>query len=139
MSRYFHEHRVRYRECDPMGVVYHAHYIDYFEIARTEALRSQGISYKSLEDHGTIMPVLDLAVRYFSPARYDDLLEIQCDVTMSDSKVRVLFDYEVRRKGESEILVSGHVRLCFFDSARRRPIPAPDWVLASFPQKKSGE
>jgi acyl-CoA thioester hydrolase len=116
-----------------MGVVYHAHYIDFFEAARTEALRSNGIAYKSLEDKGIIMPVLDVAVKYRSPARYDDLLEIQCDVQLSDSKVRVLFTYEVRRKGESKVLVSGHVRLCFFDSDRNRPTRAPDWVLESFP------
>ena len=129
VHRYNHEHRVRYRECDPMGIVYHAHYIDMFEAARTEALRATGVSYRQLEEKGYFMPVLDLSVKYNSPARYDDLLIVQCDVTLSDSRVRILFDYEVRRKGESPLLVSGHVRLCFFDRQRERPCPAPEWLL----------
>lgn len=120
-----------------MGIVYHAHYIDYFEFARTEALRSSGLSYKSLEDSGIIMPVLDLVVRYHSPARYDDLLEIQCDMQLSDSNVRVRFDYEIRRKGEAQLLVSGHVQLCFFDAARKRPTAAPDWAMKLFAQHRS--
>ena len=79
MKTFIHEHRVRYRECDPMGIVYHTHYIDYFEVARTEALRSRGLSYKSIEDGGVYLLVLDLSTKYSSPARYGDLLEIQCD------------------------------------------------------------
>lgn len=111
-----------------MGIVYHTHYIDYFEVARTEALRSSGFTYKSLEDTGIVMPVLDLAMQFSSPARYDDLLEIECEMTFSDSRVRVRFEYKVRRKGEDQVLVRGHVRLCFFDSQRSRPVPAPEWV-----------
>ena len=58
MIRYVYRHRVRYRECDPMGVVYHTHYADYFEAARTEALREIGLAYKTLEEAGVQMPVI---------------------------------------------------------------------------------
>ena len=129
MKTFIHEHRVRYRECDPMGIVYHTHYIDYFEVARTEALRSHGLSYKSIEDGGVYLLVLDLSTKYSSPARYDDLLEIQCDVSLSESRIRILFEYTIRRKGEEQILVTGHVRLCFFDRERSRPVPATESVL----------
>jgi len=112
-----------------MGVVYHTHYIDYFEVARTEALRSEGLSYKSIEDSGFYLLVLDLATKYSSPAHYDDLLEIQCDMSLSESRIRMLFEYTVRRKGEEKILVTGHVTLCFFDRKRSRPIQAPESVL----------
>jgi len=61
---YTYEHRVRYRECDPMGVVYHTHFVDYFEAARTEALREMGLAYKALEDRGVMMPVVDLGVQF---------------------------------------------------------------------------
>jgi acyl-CoA thioester hydrolase len=115
-----------------MGIVYHTHYIDFFEVARTEALRSTGVTYKSIEDGGVYLLVLDLATKYASPARYDDLLEIQCNMSLSDSHVRILFEYTVRRKGEEKILVTGHVRLCFFDRERKRPIPAPDSLLERF-------
>ncbi|MEM8487002.1 MAG: thioesterase family protein [Bacteroidota bacterium] len=124
MVTYNYQHRVRYRECDPMGVVYHAHYIDYFEAARTEALRDMGIVYKKLEDDGVQMPTIDLAVKYRQPARYDDLLEIK--VILKDKPgVRIRIDYEVRRVNEETLLTTGHVTLCFMDIERKRPVMAP--------------
>ncbi len=108
-----------------MGVVYHAHYIDYFEAARTEALRDMGVIYKELEDQGIQMPTVDLAVRYRQPARYDDLLEIRV-LLKEKPRMRIRIDYEVRRVGESDILTTGHVTLCFLDVARQRPVLAPE-------------
>ena len=72
MFSFTYRHRVRYRECDPMGVVYHGHYLDYLEYARTEALRNAGLPYRQLEESGIIMPVVDISIRYLSPARYDE-------------------------------------------------------------------
>lgn len=124
-------HRVRYRECDPMGVVYHAHYLDYFEYARTEALREMGLAYKSLEEQGVILPVIDLAVQYKRPAHYDDLLAITTHVA-GPPGVRLRLGYDVRREGEPEVLATGHVTLCFVDAATRRPISPPAEVQALF-------
>ncbi|MFK7848641.1 MAG: acyl-CoA thioesterase [Rhodothermales bacterium] len=124
MIVYNYQLRVRYRECDPMGVVYHAHYIDYFEVARTEALRDMGIVYKSLEDEGIQMPTIDLAVKYKQPAHYDDLLEIRI-ILKEKPKTRIRVDYEVRRVNEEDILTTGHVTLCFMDVKRKRPVLAP--------------
>lgn len=126
LLEYIHTHRVRYRETDPMKIVYHTHYLDYFEVARTEALRSLGLPYKSLEDAGIIMPVVDLSLNFRSPARYDDVLEIRTVMTASPTITRVTFNYETRRKNETEILVTGHVTLCFIDVERNRPIRAPE-------------
>ena len=128
---YPHHHRVRYRECDPMGVVYHTHYLDYFEAARTEALREWGLVYRELEESGIIMPVVDVRVRYHRPARYDDLLAITARFP-EDVSTRVRIEYETRRDGEEPVLVSGHVTLCFVETERRRPIPAPDQVTDIF-------
>ena len=133
MFIYRYRHRVRYRECDPMSVVYHTHYLDYFEAARTEALREMGLPYKMLEDQGIIMPVVDLAVQYKFPAHYDDLLEITT-LFAEVPRVRVPISYEVRRVDEPHILVTGHVTLCFFDQARNRPIPIPESVRTLFEQ-----
>ena len=131
MIRYVYRHRVRYRECDPMGVVYHTHYVDYFEAARTEALREMDLAYKTLEEAGVQMPVIDLAVQYRRPAAYDDLLEIA--VLMADvPTTRARIDYEVRRAGEASLLVTGHVTLCFIDIQRGRPIRAPQRVTDVF-------
>jgi len=124
-------HRVRYRECDPMGVVYHTHYIDYFEVARTEALREMGLAYKTLEDAGVMMPVIDLAVQYKRPARYDDLLAIT-SIVRERPRMRLRIDYEVRKAETQPILVTGHVTLCFVDAEHRRPMPAPLRVVEMF-------
>jgi len=71
------EIRVRYQETDAMGVLHHANYITYFEIGRTELLRSTGISYKDLEDQGILMVIVKIGVRYRRPANYDDGLTWQ--------------------------------------------------------------
>ncbi|MDZ4700915.1 MAG: thioesterase family protein [Rhodothermales bacterium] len=131
MFVYTYLHRVRYRECDPMGVVYHTHYLDYFEASRTEGLRELGLAYKTLEDEGIRMPVIDLAVQYKRSAQYDDLLEIKT-VFAGVPSTRIRIDYEVRRQGEPDLLVSGHVTLCFFDAARNRPVVAPARIRRLF-------
>ncbi len=128
---YTHPHRVRYRECDPMGVVYHTHYLDFFEVGRTEALRDVGIRYRDLEDEGIIMPVVEVEVQYHGPAHYDDLLRVDVHFEHPPT-VRVPIDYTVRRDGEDEVLVSGHTTLCFMDTARRRPTQAPAAVRDAF-------
>ena len=127
MVRHIYRHRVRYRECDPMGVVYHSHYLDYFEAARTEALRSFGVTYRELEENGVMMPVIDLNVRYRRPAHYDDMLEITSRYE-EVPQTRIAIPYEVRRADEPTLLVEGQVTLCFMDAERRRPCSAPEWV-----------
>lgn len=123
-------HRVRYRECDPMGVVYHAHVLDWFEAARTEALRSAGLPYRELEESGVIMPVVEAAVRYHRSVHYDDLIEIEA--TFPEVGVRVPVDYAVRVAGEDRVRISGRVTLCFVDAERGRPVPPPASVRAAF-------
>lgn len=116
-----------------MGLVYHGHYVDYFEAARTELLREMGLAYKDLEDSGIIMPVVDLSVQYRRPAYYDDVLEIVTRVRdVPETRVRI--EYEVRRTGERRNLVTGHVTLCFVDPDRNRPIRAPERFRALFVQ-----
>ena len=130
MLSYVHRHRVRYRECDPMGVVYHAHVVDWFEAARTEALREAGLPYRELEESGVIMPVVDLSVKYHASVFYDDLVEVEA--SFPSVGVRLPIDYAVRRVGEEKVLISGRVTLCFVDRERRRPVAPPDRVRAVF-------
>lgn len=128
---YSHRHRVRYRECDPMGVVYHTHYLDYFEVARTEALREVGVRYRDLEDDGIIMPVVEVQVQYRGPAHYDDLLVVDVRFEQMPT-VRVPIDYTVHREDEDEPLVTGHTTLCVMDAGARRPIRPPEMVREAF-------
>jgi acyl-CoA thioester hydrolase len=71
------EIRVRYQETDNMGVVYYANYFAWFEVARTEYFRSEGISYRNIEEKGMYMMVAEASCRYKAPARYDDIVRIE--------------------------------------------------------------
>ena len=81
--------RVRYNECDSMGVVHHSVYPIWFEMGRTELLREQGGCYRDLEEQGLFLAVSELCIKYKSPARYDDILELSTildDVTRARIK-----------------------------------------------------
>jgi acyl-CoA thioester hydrolase len=107
-----------------MSIVYHVHFIDHFEVGRTELLRENGINYRELEDSGILIQVVEVNVRYHKPAYYDDVLEI---TTIMEKPPKVTIDLinEIRRHGEEDLLVSGKVKLCFVDKQRRRPIRPP--------------
>ena len=76
MIRYTTQIRVRYRDTDQMGVVYHGVYLEFFETGRTEFLRDAGMAYSSIEDTGIMLPVLEATLTMKRPARYDDLLTV---------------------------------------------------------------
>lgn len=118
-------YRVRFRECDPMGIVFHTHYLDWFEYARTEALRDLGLPYIVIQDSGTTLPVVDLAIKYHESARYDDSIIIETLPQLSESKLRLTCSYRILRAADLRLLVTGHVTLCFIENARTRPVPAP--------------
>ncbi|MCZ8513422.1 thioesterase family protein [Paenibacillus filicis] len=99
-----HELRVRYQETDQMGVVYHANYLNWFEIGRTELIRRLGMSYQSLERQGLLLPVTHAELDFHRPARYDDLVTV-CTKITHYTNLRLEFASEIRR-GE-ELLVSG--------------------------------
>ena len=112
---------VRYAETDQMGVVHHAVYPIWFEIARTEYIKAVGMSYSEMEREGVMLPVTAISCRYRLPAKYDDVLEITARITRF-SPARIEFIYEVRRKGEPEILTTGTSAHGFVDSETFRPL-----------------
>ena len=91
--------RVRYAEVDRMGFLHHSNYLVYFEQGRTELLRSQGYSYRDLEDQGFLLVLTRVQVRYKSPAFYDDLLTLRTTVVRT-TLVKMEHRYEVYRGGE---------------------------------------
>ena len=98
--------RVRYSETDQMGVVYHANYFVWFEVGRTDFLRSTGWSYRELEAEGISLPVIQAQCEYRLPARYDDELEVRTSGTIL-THVRVEFTYEIVRIADGALLVTG--------------------------------
>jgi acyl-CoA thioester hydrolase len=107
--------RVRYAETDGMGIAYHAEYLVWFEIGRTDWIREPGAaaseaagerSYRQLEEAGYFLPVVEAAIRYHGPARYDDELTVRTALAHA-SRARVAFDYEVLRRADGQLLASG--------------------------------
>ncbi|USG64439.1 acyl-CoA thioesterase [Brevibacillus ruminantium] len=115
-----HQIRVRYSETDQMGVVYHANYLNWFEVGRTEFIRDSGMTYRSLEDKGILLPVTDIEISYKQPARYDDWVEIRTKLEEL-SAVRLTFAYELYRMEDEQLLVSG-VSKHAFTTKEMKPI-----------------
>ena len=103
-------HRVNYSETDQMGFVYHANYLVWMDMARTEHLRERGVSYKELEAAGIYLAVTDVRIRYRQPARYDDLIHIRCWVRDRGSR-RVIFGYAVERDDTDALLATAETSL----------------------------
>jgi acyl-CoA thioester hydrolase len=99
-----------------MGIVYYGNYYTFFERGRTEMLRSAGFPYSKLESLGNILPVSESHCRYFSPARYDDLLTFRSAV-LELSRVKIKIGTQILRDGE--LLASGFVCLASVDRNMR--------------------
>ena len=112
---------VRYAETDMMGIVYHGSYLPWFEIGRTTLLKERGLSYRDLETAGYRLPVLEVAVKYFKPALYDDIVTVV--TTLAEKPLlRIRLSYEVRRG--DELLATGQSSHAFIDR-EGRPVRPP--------------
>lgn len=98
MENRWHQHmlRVHYQDTDQMGVAHHANYVGWFEIGRTEMMRSVGVAYSKMESLGLLLPVVNIDIQYRSPAHYDETIVVFTKIT-SFSAVRLQFEYEIRR------------------------------------------
>lgn len=99
--------RVRYAETDRMGVVYYANYLVWFEVGRTEWLRTTGWSYREMEQDGIALPVIEVRCEYLQPARYDDEIEIRTRASIL-TPIRIRFDYDVVRTSDEVVAATGH-------------------------------
>lgn len=122
------ELRVRYAETDQMGVVYHAHYLPWCEVARTELIRRLWKPYARVEaEDGVLLAVTDAVLRYHAPARYDDLVRITATLEQVRSR-SVTFAYRVERveeDGSASRLVTATTVLTGIDrSGALRTLPA---------------
>ncbi|MGN5955846.1 acyl-CoA thioesterase [Sphingobacterium lactis] len=123
MFSFKHHIRVRYAETDQMGYVYYGNYATYYEEARTEMLRSTGVSYKELEDMGVMLPVTDLNCKFIKAAKYDDLVTINIYIREKPG-IRIKFEYELFNEA-GELLNTGYTQLVFVDMERGRPCKPP--------------
>ena len=122
--------KVSYSETDRMGIVHHSNYAKYCENARWEAFRSLGLSYSEIENSGIILPVVDMALKYVKPAKYDDTLTIQVRfVRIFGAKLRI--EYDIFNE-YNELINSAHTTLAFVDEASGKPCRAPEFISSIF-------
>ena len=119
--------RVRYAETDQMGYCYYGNYAMYYEVARVETLRSIGFNYKSLEEDGVLLPVIDFSIKYLKPAFYDDQLEIICKIPIIPN-VRIKFEYETYNE-KKEMINFGNTTLVFLNKISKKPVNCPKPLL----------
>ena len=108
------EYRVIYGDTDNMGVAYHANYLRWFEIGRSELFRSLGMTYKSIEEKGYFLPVSEVYCKFINSAQYDDLIIIEACV---DARLRagIKFDYRILRKADEAELVQGFTKHAYMN------------------------
>ncbi len=115
--------RVRYAECDPLGIVYHSNYAVWFEVARTELLRRErNISYVDMQRDGIFLVVTKLQLDYKKPARYDDEVAITA-ILVRSSGAKIIINYEVLRG--RDLLCTGTTTLACVNS-EGEVVPVPE-------------
>ena len=134
--------RVRYVECDPMGVAHHASYLPWLEMGRTELLRTSGVTYGAMEAGGFFLVITRCEVKYRRPLRYDDVVEVRTTVE-SGGRIKIRHGYElvlVERKGvapdpaDPSVPADGVCAVATTElacvGADGRPRELPDWLTS---------
>lgn len=127
------EFRARYSETDQMGIVYHANYLPWCEIGRTELIRRLWRSYADLEAEGVLLAVTEATLRYHASARYDDLVRVVTTLAQVRSR-GVAFEYEIQRVeagAEPRRLVSARTELVAIDRGGS-PVRLPASLIEAF-------
>ncbi|PKV52141.1 acyl-CoA thioester hydrolase [Aquimarina sp. MAR_2010_214] len=119
--------KVRYSETDQMGVVHHGNYAQYLELARIDWLSRLGVSYKSMEENGVMLPVFTLDIKFKKSAFFDDELTVKTSLRKIPT-VKIIFDFEIFNKN-NELLTTASTTLVFVDSETRKPILCPSYLL----------
>jgi acyl-CoA thioester hydrolase len=107
-------YRVIYGDTDTMGIVYHANYLRWFEIGRTELFRHLGLPYREIEAKGLMLPVSEVKCKYHTPARYDDVLVIRATLNKG-FRAGMQFDYTITSEDGGIIHTTGYSRHAFVD------------------------
>jgi acyl-CoA thioester hydrolase len=123
--------RVRYAETDKMGVVYHSNFVIWFEVGRVELLRQLGFQYSEMESEDNChIPVVDLRVRYKSPALYDDEIVVRTQIKNVRSSL-LHFSYEVFREADRTLLATGETTHIIVDNKLKRTM-LPEKYMRAF-------
>ncbi|WP_295180829.1 thioesterase family protein [uncultured Christiangramia sp.] len=119
--------KVRYAETDQMGVVHHSIYPQYLEISRLNWLDTLGISYKSMEEEGIMLPVFELNLKYHKPVTFDEKIRIETRLR-EEPNVKIIFDYSLYNE-QGNLVTTGYTVLVFMDAKTRKPVRCPNYML----------
>lgn len=119
---------MRFADTDAMGVVHHATYLAYFEVARVDAMRQLGTEYARVVERGLHLVVIEASCSYVKPARFDDVLLVHTQ-TSEIGSVRFGFDYQITRAADGVLIATGSTRHACVDAARMRPVRLPAWLV----------
>jgi|SRR6185437_8722477 len=117
--------RIHYALTDQMNIVYYGNYAQFYEIGRTESLRSLGLTYKEIEAFGVIMPVTEMHIRFLRPALYDDLITIITMIKEMPLHSKIVFHNEIYNE-KDELLNVGDVTLFFLDAKTKKRSGIPE-------------
>jgi acyl-CoA thioester hydrolase len=109
-----------------MGFVYYGVYAQYYEVGRVELLRSLGISYKSIEENGFELPVLNFNINYKKPAYYDDKLTLKTSIKQMPTS-KIIFFYECFNDN-NQLINNGEISLVFVNKETKKPCRAPEFI-----------
>jgi len=121
--------RIHYALTDQMGMVYHGHYAQFYEIGRAEAIRQIGYTYKDIEEMGIIMPVVDIHSRFLRPAKYDDLVTVKTTLKELPHHHKIVFHHEIYNE-QDELLNTGDITLYFMDAKTMKRCEMPGELTA---------
>ncbi len=123
--------RVRFNEVDSLRIVWHGHFLKYFEDGRGALGRQYGISYLDLLDAGLLVPIVSASCQYYQPARYGDELTVTARLYEQES-AKIFFYYEVNRSEDGVLLAAGRTVQAFLDMDGNLLITLPDFMRAFY-------
>ena len=134
MFRYEYRFKVRYKDIDQMGVMYYSRYFEYYEAARTDMMRSLGLTYKELEEQGTMMPVVHAEADYKAGPGFDDHLICSTEVHQIHRN-RMEIHYRIVRENEPDRILNQGMTIHAFMKANGKPTRMPEVLKALLESK----
>jgi acyl-CoA thioester hydrolase len=123
-----HRIRVRYAECDPLGIVFNANFFVYFDVVLTELWRDAGVSYAAMAQDGLETAVVEATARFRAPARFDDELDLEAGVEHL-GRTSIVTRYRVLR--DEELLCEGRLAHVCVDRRTHQKAAIPDQVRSA--------
>ncbi len=117
--------RVRFNDCDPLGIVWHGNYIQYFEDGREDFGRSHGISYLEVFDRGFSTPIIESSCQHKRPLKYGDVARVETRF-LDTPAAKLVFEYEIF-DNENQLCCTGRTIQVFLDTSGELQLTLPDF------------